>query len=84
MVRYRSTVGSKGQVVIPKEVRDLLNIGPGSEVVFEVKDGLVEIKLAKRIGVEEFSSSVPKAKKLKSRVDVKKVILREVEEEWST
>ncbi len=33
-----STVTSKGQVTIPKPVRDHLGIGPGSEVVFRVAD----------------------------------------------
>ena len=35
-------VTTKGQVTIPKEVRDLLGITPGSMVMFEVaKDGRV-------------------------------------------
>lgn len=33
-----STVTSKGQVTIPKRVRDLLEIGPGSAVDFERAD----------------------------------------------
>ena len=36
-------VGTKGQVVIPKEIRDEIGIRPGDEVVFEA-DGL-EIKV---------------------------------------
>lgn len=31
-----TTVTSKGQVTIPKKVRDLLGIGPGSAVDFEL------------------------------------------------
>lgn len=35
-------VGAKGQVVIPKEIRDALGIKPGQEVVFERRgDGVV-------------------------------------------
>lgn len=31
-----TTLTSKGQVTVPKEVRDLLGIGPGSKVTFEL------------------------------------------------
>jgi len=45
-----TTVTTKGQVTIPKEVRDLLGITPGSAVTFEVgEDGRVVLsKLGKR------------------------------------
>jgi len=33
------TVTSKGQVTVPKQVRDRLGIKPGSKVDFEVADG---------------------------------------------
>ena len=34
-----ATVTSKGQITLPKEVRDRLGIHPGSEVEFEIEDG---------------------------------------------
>lgn len=34
-------VGAKGQVVIPKPIRDAVGIGPGDEVEFELRDGEV-------------------------------------------
>lgn len=46
-----TTVTTKGQVTIPKEVRDLLGIKPGSAVMFEVaQDGRVVITKVGRRG----------------------------------
>ena len=39
-------VTSKGQVTIPKKVREKLGVLPGEDVGFEEKDGLVLIKKA--------------------------------------
>jgi AbrB family looped-hinge helix DNA binding protein len=46
-----TTVTSKGQVTIPKHVRDLLGIGPGSKVDFEcAPDGrIVLVKQGKNV-----------------------------------
>jgi AbrB family looped-hinge helix DNA binding protein len=39
-----STISSKGQVTIPKEVRDTLGLEVGDRLAFEVReDGVVEI-----------------------------------------
>lgn len=37
-------VGTKGQVVIPKAIRDQIGIGPGDEVVFEADEIEVRIR----------------------------------------
>jgi AbrB family looped-hinge helix DNA binding protein len=39
-------VGPKGQVVIPKAVRDELGIAPGDEVEVETEDGEVRVRPA--------------------------------------
>lgn len=39
-----SRVGPKGQVVVPKAIRDRLGILPGDEVVVEEADGAVRIR----------------------------------------
>ena len=44
------TLTSKGQVTIPKAVRDMLGIGPGSEIEFGIENGNIVIRKA---GVRE-------------------------------
>lgn len=41
-----TTMTSKGQVTIPKAVRDLLDLGPGSKVEFRYSDGNVVLERA--------------------------------------
>ena len=43
-----STVTSKGQVTIPKEVRRALGIRQGSRVAFQLKQGRVELQVVHR------------------------------------
>ena len=43
-----STVTSKGQVTIPKEVRRALGIRQGSRVAFATKNGKVELRVLHR------------------------------------
>ena len=52
-----TTVTSKGQITIPKRVRDLLGIGPGSVVDFErAEDGrVVLVKIQKKARPNRFA-----------------------------
>ncbi|MGA3059141.1 MAG: AbrB/MazE/SpoVT family DNA-binding domain-containing protein [Candidatus Bathyarchaeia archaeon] len=76
----KKSVGPKGQVVIPKRMRDALGLKPGVEVILEMRDQEIVIKKPQVRGsyTEYFiTTSCPKLKKL---VDIKKVITQEVEE----
>lgn len=46
--RMTQRVGAKGQVVIPKELRDQARLGPGANVDFEAVDGGVVIRRTDR------------------------------------
>jgi AbrB family looped-hinge helix DNA binding protein len=37
----KSTVSERGQVTIPKPIRDKLGLGPGQEMEFEARGGLL-------------------------------------------
>lgn len=37
-------VSEKGQVTIPKELRDALGIGAGTEVAFEIAEGAIVVR----------------------------------------
>ncbi|HEX9914572.1 MAG TPA: AbrB/MazE/SpoVT family DNA-binding domain-containing protein [Candidatus Bathyarchaeia archaeon] len=84
-MRLKSKLGPKGQAVIPKEIREMMGIRPGSEVVFEVRGDEVVVKpLRDRSSVDELIRLIPRELKLSGEVDFKKIILSEVLERWST
>ncbi len=73
----KRTVGAKGQVVIPKDMRDQLGISPGSEIVFDLRDDKITIRPGRDPASEvEAYLSVIKDK-LKKEVDLKKIIEEE-------
>lgn len=54
------TVTTKGQVTIPVEVRRLLGVKPQDKVVFEVKDGRVELRPVTMTLRDTFGSVTPR------------------------
>jgi len=38
-----STITSKGQTTVPKEVREALDVGPGDKLTWEIRSGKVAI-----------------------------------------
>jgi AbrB family looped-hinge helix DNA binding protein len=56
-------VTSKGQITIPKQVRDKLGVQPGEGIGFEEKDGIFIIK--KAVKKSPFDKWIGKLKKLK-------------------
>lgn len=53
-------LGSKGQITIPAEVRQLLGVGPGDQIAFEVRDdGQVSVRAVPRLSVSDLMGIVP-------------------------
>jgi AbrB family looped-hinge helix DNA binding protein len=73
-------VGPKGQVVIPKRMREALGLKPGVEVTLELRNEEIVIKKPQIKGsyTEYFiNTSCPK---LKKKINIKELINQEVEE----
>jgi len=71
MVEMIMTVGPKGQVVIPKPIRDMYGIAPSDKVVFkEEKEGIIVSK-QKSGAVEAFKRIALSGKNIS--IDIKKL-----------
>lgn len=76
------TIGPKGQIVIPKTIRDLLGIAVGEDVVVEVSGDKIIIKLRKENLGDALFTMLPKKRKKKiEKIDVHKMYEKEIEED---
>ncbi len=69
-------VTSKGQVTIPADIRNLLGIEPGGEVIFRVADGKVEI-LPPSMTLDEVYKSVPPINRPEDFEELRRIALDE-------
>ena len=71
-------IGSKGQVVIPKRMRDALGIKPGVDVILEIRENEIVITKPKIEGnyTEYYSST--RTPKLKKQINIKEILSEEV------
>lgn len=70
-MRVKGRVGTKGQVVIPKELRDEFKITPGSEVAFDSYEGAIVIypRPDPKKFVDEYIGLIEEKKKPPARID---------------
>ena len=78
----KRTMGEKGQVVVPKDVREHLGLKPGSEVFFEVKETEVVLKSAVDPVkfLEDFCTIVKKRIKPMTPRQLKELYYEQIEE----
>jgi len=77
----KAIVSSKGQVVIPKSIREAVGVHAGNELVFSVRtDGVIEMRLRKRLIKIFFGRCKQKGKKAMSIEDMDKAIEKAVSE----
>ena len=73
-------VGPKGQVVIPKRMRDALGLKPGVEITLEMRDQEIIIKKPQVRGSYTEYFITTSSPKLKKQINIKELLNQEVEE----
>ncbi len=81
MVSIRMKVGPKGQVVIPKVIRDEYNINPGDNIMFREENNKTIIEKDKIDPIAVFKKAAKSKKKIKFKFDPHAIEM-EYEERW--
>jgi AbrB family looped-hinge helix DNA binding protein len=55
----KATLTSKGQVTVPREIRERLGLSAGDKLLFEVEDGSIRLKVLKSRSLGELQGSLP-------------------------
>ena len=63
----RATLTSKGQLTIPKDVRDRLGLESGDRVVFEFEGDVVRLRVERRKSLGELMGSLPATREYPGR-----------------
>jgi len=59
----KTTLTSKGQLTLPKKVREALGLKPGDELLVKVEDDRITLIPRRRYRAEDLDRLIPKAKK---------------------
>jgi len=66
-------VSSKGQIVIPKEIRDRLEILPGEKIIVMTRGEEIVLRKARKLSLEELSEKIASVAE-KKKVNVDKLV----------
>jgi AbrB family looped-hinge helix DNA binding protein len=82
-MKIRRKIGPKGQIVIPKVVRESAGIEPGDEIIMEVREK--EVVIRPGVNPEEFVESfcAVTEKKLTKKINLDRLLEQEVEERFA-
>lgn len=77
----KRTIGARGEVVLPKDIREQFGFKPGTDIAFEARENEVAIKPAKTPQeiVEEFCRS---SRRIKIKGDPVRWIKRRLDEQY--
>jgi AbrB family looped-hinge helix DNA binding protein len=73
----KKNVGPKGQILIPKPIREAMGLNPGAEVVVELREDEIVISKPKVEGNYTQYYTNTRSPKLKKAVNIKELILKE-------
>ena len=74
----QKNIGQKGQVVIPKQLRDAIGLKPGVEVILELRGDEIVISKPKIEGSYTEYYTTTHTPKLKKLVNIKEIMDQEV------
>lgn len=75
----RREIGEKGQVVIPKDIREYLGLETGTEINFKIEDNKVILKREDSKDFLKEFSNVPKIERKLTSKELKKIYEKQYE-----
>ncbi|MGA2682957.1 MAG: AbrB/MazE/SpoVT family DNA-binding domain-containing protein [Candidatus Bathyarchaeia archaeon] len=71
-------VSSKGQIVIPREIRKKLGVNGGEKLLLLTRDGDILLRKTKNVSIEDIANKIDKATREES-IDIDKIVAEAVE-----
>jgi AbrB family looped-hinge helix DNA binding protein len=78
-----TTITTKGQVTIPKEIRDYLNIDTGSKVDFVIDENGIVILIPLNVPVQSLSGILHRPGMKTATLEEMEIAIKEGSSDWS-